>query len=236
MEFNKSYSQNVLELGSGVNPAVKEQGKIFKDGTVRYIGIDLPSSFSGLNRDADLIGAEVGRLPLRENSIDTIIMRSMFGQFKDSPRSWTSHLDNVRMAGLWEAFRVLKPGGKIFVFEENTPMENDLVEYWLKYAGFSIKDYQQMNESYEDVPENDPWKIIRSQFYQKNPLKMPNDIAYVLVGEKPFDSEVENIDSELVYRGVDGKWKRSKRFIFVKGKENTDPPIVPTPEYTTWQG
>lgn len=188
-------SVEVLEIGYGSKPAFKE-GILFRDNTVRYIGLELPTSFDGSfvwasdPRDFTHITGSMDMMPFRDEAFDYVLMRSVYGQFKSQP----SIVSAVR-TGIYECMRVLKPNGKMVVSEENTPRDAEYIERELKSTGFIIEASQYMSKKpWDETPEDDEYRATRNLFYTAKP-----DGAYggyfgtpnIVVGVKPEDIEFE---------------------------------------------
>lgn len=233
----------VLEIGRGGRPANELGGAIFEGGNVQYVGIDLPKEFQSGWEKSDLAGANVAHIPFREDSFDHIVMRSIFGQFTgDEP---PSDIEDVRMWGMYEAFRVLKPGGIIAVSEENTPWYIQYVESYLKEAGFKVADYAELTQEYDDTTEDNKYRKLRSQFYNNRPtMAGPTSWGYpfIMIAEKPVEPKYVEVAAEVrrfpgwrneihTVRSSIGLWKKDTELlttvVYKKGKENTDPDLVP---------
>jgi SAM-dependent methyltransferase len=101
--------QAVLDLGSG--PGLDSQLAARRVGpTGRVVGVDLcPAMVEKARRDASLLGlhnveflhAGIEKLPLSDGSVDVVISNGVFNLCPDKP------------GGLVEAFRVLRPGGRL---------------------------------------------------------------------------------------------------------------------------
>lgn len=178
---------NVLEIGMGLCPAKKEAGDIFRQPDVQYFGADLePSALRGVA----CVAADAALLPFRDESMDLVMMRSVFGQFPEKnsemlklfgedPRS----VIKFTVYGLAEIFRVLKAGGELVVSEENTPMSVGAVASYVEQAGLTIKDVTR--ESDESYP------ALRKKFYTFELIRGPEE-PYILRAAK-FSSNSQNI-------------------------------------------
>jgi SAM-dependent methyltransferase len=233
----------VLELGNGGWPASKMGGSIFDDHNADYVGIDLPKEARSYWDKSSLTGANSAHMPFRDDSFDYIVMRSIFGQF--TGRETPSDIEDVRMWGMYEAFRVLKPGGIIAVSEENTPWYIQYVESYLKEAGFKVTDYAQLTQEYDDTPDDNKYRKLRSQFYNNRPtMAGPTSWGYpfIIVAEKPEKPEYVEVAAEVrrfsgwknevhTVRSDLELWKKDTELlttvVYKKGKENTDPNLVP---------
>lgn len=253
-ELSKSIEQGgnplrVLEIGVGNKAAINSGGEIFGNSNLYYIGLDLPNSFTEYEtsrrqareindrEDSSLVAADTASLPFPDNSFDVILMRSMFGQFRDHPGLWHTSRRNVEF-GLYEAFRVLKPGGKIVVAEENTPEDWDVVERDLRYAGFKPLEFASMKTLFKDIKPDDEWMKLRSLFFNDRPTQPWPDrmlgTPYILIAQKPEQPEYEIFKSELAVRSKDNaKSKRVKdhkskfrNVVYKKGKDKF-PGITP---------
>lgn len=234
----------VLEIGRGGRPADKLGGTLFQGDNIQYVGIDLPQEIQSHWDTTNMIGANAAHMPFRDDSFDYILMRSIFGQYTSDLA--VSDIDDIRTWGMCEAFRVLKPGGTIAISEENTPWYIQYVESYLKDVGFKVTDYAQLKQLYEETPEDDKYRTLRSQFYNNEPtMAGPTYWGYpfVMIAEKPEEPEYKELSGEVrrfpVFRNQihtvwagQNCWKRSETellatVIFKRGKENTDPDIVP---------
>ncbi len=116
--------QTVLDLGSG--PGVDSLLAARRVGPAgKVVGVDLcPEMVEKARRNADLLGlhnvesvqAGIEKLPLPDGSVDVVISNGVFNLCPDKP------------AVLAEAFRVLRPGGRIqmadiLLHEDVTPEE-----------------------------------------------------------------------------------------------------------------
>mgnify|MGYP001617787122 FL=1 len=109
----------------------------------------------------------------------------------------------------------MKPGGKIVIAEENTPWNPKYVERYLKHAGFSVVEFQDARIGSSKI-KNPKWTKLRREFYQDKPMGLdrPWGTPYIMVGQKPESLEHEE--------------KKVGRFVYKKGKENTEPSLFQT--------
>jgi len=86
----------------------------FEKHVSNYIGVDVPSHFSSYQAEVDVFTDETGRIPdIADNSAD-IVFSIMVLEHVDDPALYLS-----------ECFRVLKPGGKLFL---------STLGYWIYHA------------------------------------------------------------------------------------------------------
>lgn len=157
----------ILEIGYGrsSSSAVKSNGEIFRDSKTHYFGMDLPQGTNRVNRD-DLqtirpVEAHWAALPYRNSAFGAVIMRSCFGQYKDRPQNWRSPIASAEYA-LYEAIRVLEPGGELFISEENTPEDLYMLLPGILRAGFDIIAVEQETKTSNPNPE---YAKLRQKYY-----------------------------------------------------------------------
>lgn len=209
--------RRILEIGFGGSPAVISGGTLFNNPSTKYVGLDLmkrndwrgnhmltderQESLNTVdetlkylkNNDvahssAVFVQGSVRNLPFPNQTFSAIVMRSVFGQFKESPRIWVAHIDSVRGEGLQESFRVLEPGGKIVILEENTPWDSELTKSYLKSVGFRIMAFAFMESAFENLEESSKWKKLRKPYFKIPPNHGPSymlDSPYIVIGQKP---------------------------------------------------
>ncbi len=107
-------ADRVLELGCGVGHLIAWLGR---HAPARYLGVDLSLTTVRAARDANsaqrFSAADAERLPFRDASFDRVACNGSGHHFLDLP------------AALREAHRVLKPGGRLVMFEPiATPLAN----------------------------------------------------------------------------------------------------------------
>lgn len=101
----------VLDLGSGAGiDAILAAKKVGKKG--RVVGVDMTEEMiekakanakkQGI-KNAEFLLGEIENLPLRDNSVDTIVTNCVINLTPDKSKTFS------------EAYRVLKPGGKIYL-------------------------------------------------------------------------------------------------------------------------
>lgn len=239
-------AQTILEIGHGSIPAVSHGGgSIFQTGNARYYGIDLPFEYNGRKRKKNeeegnnivFVVGDAAALPFQDNTMNTVLMRSVFGQFTERAGNAPYHLENIRSGALFESFRVLKPGGQLIIFEENTPEQKGLVESWVQYAGFIPTQLLTLQDAFENLPEDDTWRTLRGLYFSETtaqhlwPGGYFND-PYILVSEKPEKPTYEECAGYEAYR-VNGQWKNIEH-TYTKGIPNENPSISDTPIDYAW--
>ena len=195
-------SITVLEIGYGSDPALKE-GSLFTQPDVNYIGLELPLSFRGsfvYKKNASefsAVEASADAMPFPNECFDYVLMRSVYGQFKSQP----AIVNAVRM-GIYECMRVLKPGGKIVISEENTPRDQHYIGCELRAAGFVIEATAYMADGdWSDTREDDEYKNIRSPFYSSQPLESAHSYfgpPNITIGVRPADIEFETFEAQQI--------------------------------------
>lgn len=173
----------VVEIGYGSKPACYEGGRLFNNPHVVYDGIDLPvesnswgEHFPDDERNRFFVG-DFSHLPYDDESVDYVMLRSVFGQRK-----------NVRNSnfGILEAARVLRIGGQLVISEENTPI--DAIHLWGEVigAGLGIRDFHFTNQSSPEIG-----RLIRGMFYERPVGGLHDDAPggwlsrpYILIAEK----------------------------------------------------
>jgi hypothetical protein len=213
----------VLEIGYGSRPAVNE-GTLFCDRRVTYFGVELPHEFEGSfaryqieTPEFPAITADMAALPFADESFSHVLLRSVYGQFKSRPEI----IDNVRM-GIYEAVRVLEPGGTMVVAEENTPKGTDYIGRDLTGAGLIIKACHEMEHEWEDMPLDDPWKKARSKYYSGRPALAGRASCWFACGsltiaEKPEDLQLREVYTLLgtdFYKPVNERSREGRELTF----------------------
>ncbi len=200
-----------LEVGFGNLPAVTQGGTLFEDNSIDYYGVEPMKSIGVMGKpllfddsqsirrtaqvttnefpNAHFVQALVGNLPFKSNHFDRVFMRSVFGQFKSGADAWITSIETVMGDGVRESFRVLKPGGKIVVLEENTPWREELSRTYLENVGFTITDSATMDGQFSEERKNQKWKELRKPYFKGRPTQDgPGyyfDTPYILIGQKP---------------------------------------------------
>lgn len=217
----------VLEVGAGNNPAAYFPGRDLKDADYFAMDICHEELADGIERAGNEgllevnagVAAEFAALPFADESLDTVILKSVFGEYTMDPGYTGSSIWNTRL-GLYESFRVLKPGGEIVIAEENTPygpadmynMASDLY-----YSGFGKAIFYPI-QNYT----NPAWLQQRSRFWDIEPIPddfEPGDtltmgrgraidarMGYLLTATKEH-GPTEKFKSELSLRGI---WKANR--------------------------
>ena len=184
-----SPKQRILEVGFGTKPAFKHGGTLFSNSDLEYAGIEF---LPGLCQFEGTLAASIGHIPFKDNTFDYVMMRSVFGMFKDLPHYPPEPFDFEEVAddGMRESFRVLKPGGQIAILEENTPWNIRYVKAYLERVGFQIKDSEVMNNDWEKLGRRSKWKKLREPFFNTEPTmgfgSVYFDDPYIVIGEKPI--------------------------------------------------
>ena len=113
MAIEKNWHGAVLDAGCGQAPILQKlQDLKFKYGKItRLVGIDISDKLLEMARqkvpEADIIKADIDKMPFAENSFDFIVMVDVFQYLLDFGQA------------LAEIRRVLKPGGKFIVTVPN---------------------------------------------------------------------------------------------------------------------
>ncbi len=128
----------ILELGVADTPAIRTGGSQWCE-DFDYIGTDARANELGqllgrrrtanryepIQRDvaerSHYALADSAMLPFRDGAFDAVLMRSVFGSYTMGSDNTASTPGNTDL-GIAEAWRVLKPGGRLVVAEENTPV------------------------------------------------------------------------------------------------------------------
>ncbi len=214
----------VLEFGFQKHKfaAVNTGGSLFLAGNFQYWGLELPGVLkkekekleSTESEQIKYIPGDAAMLDFQDDFFDVVLMRSVFGQFTDRPQAWESYPENV-WAGIHEAFRVLKPGGKIVVSEENTPYDIGKIEIALRRAGFIPVEYAILDD-WDNAGLDDKYKTLRQEYFNDPPMQRGETRLaappYVLIAQKPEIPEYDEIEL-LVDAGNDHivTGKRRKR-------------------------
>jgi SAM-dependent methyltransferase len=189
----------VLEIGCGWSPrgyAQNSGGELFKDGLVSHVAMDLPEALRDpiWARDTimareNVIEANCADIPFEDNSIDLVIMRSVWGQFT---RSSERLLEDLRWRGIGEILRVLRPGGEYVIIEENQPYSPRRIERDLRHYGFAPTKFGVMEaELLKDEDPGGAWLALRQLYFNDKPIQHykygigDDSPPYVLVAAKP---------------------------------------------------
>lgn len=213
-ETHRSNPVTVLELGAATFTSRGEEGRFYeRNPDARFVALDLPTEFLvEIPGDEDetnyvrLPGARDERvhhvadnmhaIPLRDESVDVALMRNMFGQFV-SPGA-RSNIGDVRTWGMLELGRVLKPGGRLYVFEENKPWYKGYIERDARKVGLEVASTLYKNR---DQSAELRWDKIRAEFYDPR-----TDIHYTggkdwqkcIIIQKPADPTYQLQEHEVV--------------------------------------
>lgn len=196
----------LLEIGfeNHKSAAVNTGGKLFSAGGFQYWGIELPGVLkkekeklaSTESERVKYMPGDAAMLDFEDDFFDVVLMRSVFGQFTDRPQAWESYPENV-WAGVHEAFRVLKPGGKIVVSEENTPYDIGKIEITLRRAGFIPIEYAMLDD-WDNLGLEDKYKILRQEYFNDPPMQRGGTRfaapPYILIAQKPETPEYDEIE------------------------------------------
>lgn len=119
----------IVEVGPSYFPLHMQKNILNGDNV--YIGIDQDKSgFRGFHRTGGEIQGELGHLPIRSACADEIWLLNVFGEhYANNPgmhqpillASGRTTFPLITKAYLADLSRVLKPGGKVYIGEDNTP-------------------------------------------------------------------------------------------------------------------
>ncbi len=191
----------VLEIGSGILPANTQGGTLFARDNIDYVGIEVRNHRNKKNQN--VLYANAAHMPFADDAFDYILMRSIFGQFTGFFP--VSHKDDICRWGMYESFRVLKPGGTMVISEENTPWKREEVSESLMDAGFSIIAYAEKERGSDDNSQNDQYRRLRDPYFMTPPTDdgfMNWRNPYILIAEKPVDPIYEVVEAEVRQRNV----------------------------------
>ncbi len=192
-------ANNILEVGYGYSgrSAVLSGGEVFEYPDTVYFGTDIPQKINSIGSPDHLdqirpTEAHWAALPYIDSAFGAVVMRNCFGQFLDTPKLWVSQCWSLGPA-LGEVARVLKPGGKLFISEENTPDDLSHVVPIVLEAGFDIETIEK--EVDIDSKEANPgYPPLRKQFFGDELGGFAGDgflfnYRYVISAFKPSDRE-----------------------------------------------
>lgn len=194
-----------VEFGTGSMPLFEAEGGTSFNRDNLYVGINLDSKQHNYlastieSVDGFAVLGETGmtggidRLPIVDSSADTVFMANVFGepdsphimeQFKDINGQYRGNSTiDAKVQTLEEARRLLKPGGRIVVLENNTPYmggftgKYDSMVKLLEKAGLAVVDA--VNQ------QDDDWVALVSQFAK--PVAWWSYGSYLVVAQKPDD-------------------------------------------------
>lgn len=158
----------ILEVGANSWPSPAEgNGRIYSgEGDIHYVALDLPSQLVNLRGGAyesPAVGANMNAIPLADASVDVCIMRSVFGQLTGS--YLVTNIEDIRTWGMMELARVLKPGGQVLIFEENTPWYKDYIESYGRSVGFEVAETIYKFSAMDQQKPFERWGQVRQYFY-----------------------------------------------------------------------
>lgn len=178
----------LLEVGAGLDPAIQNPGTVFSAERIDYFAIDaghvskmiVYNKMVGLSSRAKheyygtaCMGA-MSAMPYRDGLFKHVIMKSVVGEYSlHFSRTKDPHQKGINsdqtlaetIKGFSEVFRILEPGGKLVVSEEDTPADSSRLLEHLSAVGFSsvtITPYDK--RSFRTVPTS--YDTYPSQFHR----------------------------------------------------------------------
>jgi len=160
----------VLEIGAGHDPSCQDGSLVATRFNVDRLDVNLPQEMFEVEYDNEAeklvlgsyrppirvtdprIAANAHGLPFPDTTFDLVIMKSVFGMF--TGRS-IELIEDMRWFGMLEFGRVLKPGGLVFCFEENTPWERGYIQSYGESASLAHREtsYEEDGERYAKFRE-----------------------------------------------------------------------------------
>ena len=213
--------ERVLEIGPSNTPATKFPGTLLQQAGVEYVTVDAnanrlsPKVNYGANPNVRQrpIVADSARLPFGAETVSSVIMRSVFGEYSMDPEYTGSSRQNTYL-GLYEAFRVLRPSGTIHIAEENTPDSPYGIGDELYKAGFTnIRVYPCQDMT------NPHWQDERTKYWSLYERDMPDGVfafgrpidpkwSYLMTATRP-DVATEPFVANVLHNGV---WRHNQGF------------------------
>lgn len=220
LERLRSNGGFILEVGAGFcpSPTYKDAQLFSGVGDVRYVALDLPVELFDKYKkyETPAIAANANAIPIADGSFDLALMKSVFGQFTGSRR--LTSIEDIRTWGMMELARVLKPGGQLLVFEENTPWYPKYIESYGTDVGFEVVETIYKFSSMDQREPFERWGQIREFFYDPESDRhsgrgyADKDFVKCVVLRKPQDAVMEEethkilINSHAPNSFEDGVW------------------------------
>ena len=212
----------ILELGVADTPAIRTGGSQWSE-DFDYIGTDARANELGqllgsrrtANRYEPIPGdvadrshyalADSAMLPFRGGAFDAVLMRSVFGSYTMGSDNTASTPGNTDL-GIAEAWRVLKPGGRLVVAEENTPVNfADPKRLAGLLHGFGFED---VNCYPAQGQTNRDWMAERGRYWCDVPIEQFGSFLFSAIRPEMVDAP-QTFEQQVVLKNARGRNARN---------------------------
>lgn len=213
----------LLEIGCGRSPLLWSPGLRIKEdaGEIEYNGIDVREEMIALHKNDSQRFREAGfklaqfavedmvDLPFENGEVDLVWMKDVPAEHSMPFERTGSSRENIAW-GFLEVFRVLRPDGRLVMFEQNTPTNPLSLAKWLCQSGFfDIRFYMnntpaqhlllrsQVLQYYDDRGRDKEWKPSRDWIYLLEAKRPEAELIPCDGGEYEFLESVRSLREKV---------------------------------------
>jgi ubiquinone/menaquinone biosynthesis C-methylase UbiE len=161
---------------------------------------------SGWGRCCSYMAMDVRTLPLRSESLDVVIMKSVLGGV------YSCDGENAAIESIWEAYRVLKKGGLCILLEQ---LRGDPLSCWIRSRKFPARNWHYFRK--EEFDQANSANLVKE--FEKVKLKCLTFFSHIL--EQKFSPNsilvrAACIVDQMVERFVRDNWKHLIGVVAIK--------------------